>query len=142
MYMSTNYGTNHPQLKWHMCVCAACATCAKAKNMHDIKPCVYTCVKLLHHTHTLNYPYEVRSIYHETIYLTTSSALNFTIYIRMQNYSWWNGYQYTGTPLTYCICSRLQLARQLRTQLTHITIASYICGTYILHFSFQASAGD
>ena len=39
------YGTNHPQLKQYICVTHVCAACAKAINMHGIKPCVYTHVK-------------------------------------------------------------------------------------------------
>ena len=59
-----------------------------------------TYVKQMHHTHALIH----------TKYLPrkdppyNQQCLKF-YNLLMQNYSWWNSYQYTGTPKTYCICS-------------------------------------
>ena len=50
-----------------------CTACVKAKNTHGIKPRVYN--KCTTHTHL-----SIRSIHHETILLTTSSALSFIVY--------------------------------------------------------------
>ena len=79
------YRTNYPLLNsTHMlhtyacdtyacdtCITCVCAACAQAQNMRGIKLHMYTCVK---------YAYPHKVFWHETILLTTGSALSFIIY--------------------------------------------------------------
>ena len=73
---SYSYGTNHPQLKRHTRVCRMCKS--KKTRVASNHSCahIYTRVKWMHHNTHLS----IRSICHETILLTTSSASSFIIY--------------------------------------------------------------
>ena len=80
----------------------------------------------------------LQSICHDTILLTTSSALSFIMYACRTIL----GGTVIDNPRHSAFvgnCTPLQLAGYVRS--SHITIASYIRVTYELHFLFQASAG-
>ena len=64
--------TNHPQLKWYTRVTRV----PKQKTCVNQTTCWHKCKINAPHTHA--YPYKV--LCHETILLTTSSALRFIIY--------------------------------------------------------------
>ena len=91
------YVTNHPQLKQYICVTRVC----NSKNMRTSNhacTCMYN--KCTTHLHL-----SIQNIFHETIILTTSSALSIIIYACGNILGGIRSYQYTGTPKTYCICS-------------------------------------
>ena len=123
------YGTNHPQLKRYTCVTRVCVThiCKSKKHAQHQTTHVHAC-KINAHAHAL---ISIQTICHKMILLTASSALSFIIYA-CKTILGGIVTDILGHPRHTAFVALV--ASWVLTQLTHITRASYIHATYILHF--------